>query len=417
MRNDTRKKTYWPAAALILGLLVPRPSLAQTEKPNLWLASGDGSSWISFHLALQFRWEYLYKDTGAGRASDNRIRFARIRPVVKGSLFAEDLTYLMHINLTPGLLELMDLWFDYRFSSHLRIKTGQMKIPFTRYRLNSFADRPVLDWSQPTRYFGAERQVGIMLHNGRSDMPAIEYELGLYTGINMRAANGVGMSKVYAEPALNPSSLVDPAGSENMHSEAVGHIAYNFGGINVRRSADLEGGPPRFSVGLSGAWDLHPTPRQDLRLRIAPEASFRAYGFALDLVFHLGWFDQTTGSNGCVLGMTAGVAQASYVFSERYEIALRYTFVHLLADLRDDARAYAVSRIESAGDAAELARLYDRYREVGLLQTVHETNLGLNIYRFGPAVKWQVDLGLLVYDRTDDVRYDFQLRTQMQLSF
>ncbi len=38
-------------------------------------------------------------------------------------------------------------------------------------------------------------------------------------------------------------------------------------------------------------------------------------------------------------------------------------------------------------------------------------------YFFGPAVKWQLDLGLLVHDRTDVVRYDTQLRTQMQLAF
>jgi hypothetical protein len=99
------------------------------------------------------------------------------------------------------------------------------------------------------------------------------------------------------------------------------------------------------------------------------------------------------------------------VFLEKYEIALRYTFVHLLADLRDDARAWAVSRIEVDGD------VYERYREVGRLQTEHEANLGFNVYFFGPAVKWQVDLGLLVHDRTDDVRYDLQLRTQMQLAF
>jgi hypothetical protein len=85
--------------------------------------------------------------------------------------------------------------------------------------------------------------------------------------------------------------------------------------------------------------------------------------------------------------------------------------VHLLEAIRDDARAWAVSRIEMDGDADE------RYWDVGFLETVHEANLGFNIYFFGPAVKWQLDLGLLVYDRTDDVRYDFQLRTQMQLSF
>lgn len=412
MRNEA-----WPAAVLVLAILVPRPSAAQVERPDFWLGSGDGGSWISFHLALQFRWEYLYEDTGAGRATRNDIFFRRIRPVIKGSLLSEDLTYRMHLNLVPGSLELMDLWFGYRFIPQLRVMAGQMKIPYTRYRLNSFMDRPVVEWSHPTRYLGAERQLGVMVHNGVGRPPALEYQLGLFTGVNARAANGMGMPEAYAESVGSPSSLTDPAGMDDMHSEVVGHLAYNFGGIDVRRPADLEGGPPRFSVGLSGAWDLRPAPRRDLRLRIAPEASFKAWGLSLDLVFHLGWFDQAAGSGRYLLGMTAGVAQASYVFRERYEVALRYTFVHLLQALRDDSRAYAASRIESAGDASDLARLYDQYREVGLLQTVHEANLGVNVYLFGPTVKWQVDLGLLAYDRAEDVRYDCQLRTQMQLSF
>jgi hypothetical protein len=196
---------------------------------------------------------------------------------------------------------------------------------------------------------------------------------------------------------------VDPQGFENMHSEAVAHLAYNFGCV--------EEDPAPLSVGLSGAWDLHPTPRQDLRLRVAPEVSIRAYDFALDLVFHLGWFDEVKSSDSYRLGMLAGVAQASYLFLEQYEIALRYTLVHMLDAIRDDARAWAVSQIEIFPDADE------RYWDVGHLQTVHEANLGFNVYLFGSAVKWQVDLGLLVFDRTDDVRYDFQLRTQMQLSF
>jgi hypothetical protein len=403
MASDARGRKVLLAALLLLALIAPRSSGAQTERPNFWLASEDGSSWISFHLALQLRWTYLYEETGAGRASDNQLRFVRIRPVIKGSLLAEDFTYLMHLNFTPGLLELMDLWFDYRFTPQLRIRAGQMKIPYTRYRLGSFTDRPVVDWSQPTRYYGAERQIGLMVHNSRKDRPDIEYHLGFYTGMNMRAANGIGMNKIYAEPAPNPSSLVDPQGFGNMHSEAVAHLAYNFGYV--------EEDPVPLSVGLSAAWDLRPTPRQDMRLRIAPEVSLRAFDFALDLVFHLGWFDEVMSSDGYRLGMLGGVAQASYMFLEQYEIALRYTLVHVLEALRDDARAWAVSRIEMSGDVDE------RYWDVGFLESVHEANLGFNIYLFGPAVKWQLDLGLLMYDRTDDVRYDFQLRTQMQVSF
>lgn len=402
MGSNSRRRVFL-LLVLLPALIAPQYSRAQSERPNFSLVSEDGGSWISFHLALQLRWTYLYKDTAAGRTSDNQIRFARIRPVIKGSLLDEDFNYLMHVNLTPGLLELMDLWFDYRFTPQLRVRAGQMKIPYTRYRLGSFMDLPVVDWSQPTRYFGAERQLGVMVHNSRKDRPDIEYHLGFYTGMNMRSSNGIGMNKIYAEPAPDPSSLVDPAGFGNMHSEAVGHLAYNFG--------IPEETPVPLSVGISGAWDLRPTPRQDMRLRLAPEVSIRAFGFSLDLVFHLGWFDEVMGSDSYLLGMLGGVAQATYLFLEQYEIALRYTVVHLLEAVRDDARAWAVSRIEMDGD------MDGRYWDVGFLESVHEANLGFNIYFFGPAVKWQLDLGLLVYDRIDDVRYDFQLRTQMQLSF
>jgi hypothetical protein len=212
------------------------------------------------------------------------------------------------------------------------------------------------------------------------------------------------MSNIFGQKLTSPSSLADPSPFENMHSEIVAHLAYNSEGIDLRRPSDLEGGPPRFSIGLSGAWDLRPTERQDMRLRIAPEAEFRAYGFAVGGVFYLALWDEVTGKDTYGLGLLGGVLQTSYVFLERYEIAARYTVIHIMKDLRVDARSWAEQQDEPDS-------------EVGSLIRVHEANLGFNLYLHGTTFKWQVDAGILVHERIDGDLTDFQLRTQLQLSF
>jgi hypothetical protein len=394
------------AAVCLLVVFPPGLARALVETPAFSTTSEDGGSWMSFHLAVQLRWRYGLLEEGPGdeRVTDNQVLFRRIRPVIKGKLFDSELSYLLHLNLVPGYLELMDLWLDYRLAESLSVRVGQAKIPFTRYRLCSFKDRPVIEWSYPTRWFGAERQMGITLHNGIGRPPEYEYQLGFYTGANIRAANGIGMSKIFGEKFESPSSLVDPSPFENMHSEIVAHLAYNSEGIDLRRPSDLEGGPPRFSVGISGAWDLRPSERQDMRLRIAPEAEFRAYGFAVGGVMYLGFWDEVTGQDTYGLGLLGGVLQASYVFLEKYEIGARYTLIHIMEDLRADARSWAEQQIEQD-------------REIGGLIREHEVNLGFNLYLHGTTFKWQVDAGILVHQRIDGDRTDFQLRTQLQLAF
>jgi hypothetical protein len=394
---------------------------AQESRPKLSIFSDDGESSIEFHLAVQFRWEYGYIEGAAGEdhSTLNRLVFRRIRPVIKGSLITGDLTYLLHLNLVPGSLELMDLWFDYRFHDQVRARVGQAKVPFTRYRINSFQDRPVVEWSWPTRYFGAERQWGVMLHNGVGKPPPIEYQVGIYTGVNARASNGIGMTFVYGDSLDSPSDLSDPDPGlvTDMHSELVFHVAYNHGGINVKNPTDFEGGAARFSAGMSAAWDLDPTPFEDMRLRLAPEVELKVHGFAATAIAYFGFTDLVFQASRYHLGLVGGLFQCSYLFLERFEIALRYTNISILEDLRTDARSRAEAKILSAGSTPDAEAVYNRYRYTGHLMSEHEVNLGFNWYWFGTTFKWQVDVGLLVHELEEEILYDVQLRTQIQLAF
>lgn len=405
--------------ALGLFLISWGPALAdEWKKPKLRLATEDGSSAVEYHMAVQFLWQYDYQDQaeGAKRTSESTVKFRRIRTVLKGNVLSEDLTWLMHMSILPNAAELLDAWIDYKIHRWLGVRTGMFKIPFTRHRTNSFTDLMVVDWTYPTWYFGSERQLGVMLHNGMAKPPAFEFQLGIFTGVNSRAANGVGIPRVYGEKLRSPSLFADPAPMENLHSELVLHLAYNHGDFDRKVATDLVGGPPRFSIGASLAWDFDPRPLHDHRLRLAPEVSLRWAGFSLGALFYLGLVDLVASSDDYQPGMLGTLIYASYFFAERYELALRYANVSILKKLRVDARAHADGRIADA-DQAEVDDLMDKYLRTGRLTAEHEATLGFNVYLYGRTLKWQTDLSLVVHRLEDEDLLDTRLRTQLQLAF
>ena len=70
----------------------------------------------------------------------------------------EALKFKLHLSTAPPSLELMDYYLNYRAKKeHLQFRFGQYKVPFTRYRIQSFQRLTFVDWSIVTRYFRAER--------------------------------------------------------------------------------------------------------------------------------------------------------------------------------------------------------------------------------------------------------------------
>ena len=72
-----------------------------------------------------------------------------------------------------------------------------------------------------TRYFGAERQIGLVMHNGYEKHGAFEYEVGVFTGVNARKSHATGLASIFGEELANPSDLYDPAAPADLHPEVV----------------------------------------------------------------------------------------------------------------------------------------------------------------------------------------------------
>jgi len=379
------------------------------------LSSRDGNWSLRPGLTAQLRFTLTsVAESGAGDPLDTYVEARRIRPTLSGALINKDLRYLLHLSTAPGSVEFMDWYLDYRFGDGVRARVGQWKIPFTRYRMGSYKHLTLTDWPVAPQYFGAERQMGLCLHNGYGKPGAtLGYEFGIFTGTNARAAHGVGLSRVYGEAPANPSDLLDPAPRASLHPELVAHLAYNHNGIDARRDTDFAGGDLRLSVGLSAAWDLDPVVTEDLALRLAPEVLVKYRGASLFGVFYLG-FDRAGGADADVteqqLAMLGGVVQASYFFAGQLEVSARWSMVHVDAELLAAARTRAaVTNLLSPGAVDPRA---------GTLQREEERGVGFNVYLIGTSLKWQTDLSWLLATGVDgDTRNRLRLRTQLHLAF
>lgn len=411
-----------PTLAFLAGLLLLPGHVARAEPSRIGpfaLISEDGSWSLQPGLAVQLRYQLDAKDLGHDDGNvDGFVEARRIRPTLRGTMLSRDLGYYLHLSTAPGSIELMDVYLDYGFHPSLRARAGQWKIPFTRRRTGSFKNLTLVDWPVTTLYFGAERQMGIALHNGYERAPCgLEYEAGVFTGVNARAAHAVGLSRVFGEIAPNPSDLADPAPRADLHPEIVVHVAYNLGDIDTSTDTDWRGGPLRISAGFSAAWDLDPRRYLEPAVRLAPEVLLKLRHLSLSGVVYTGLVSTGDGMGDQDLGMLGAEFEASYLFIGRLELALRYATVQLDEDLLLDARSRARSLITAETDPETRAALERQYGNAGTVQREHETSVGLNVYFIGRCLKLQSDLSWLAHDTTRGREHDLRLRLQLQLVF
>lgn len=386
----------------------------------------DGLSSIKFGLTVQMYFNYQRKDNGADTEDSSFLGFRRIRPTLAGQLLDPKINYYLHLSAVPGSLELMDYYVNYAAYDNLNVRVGLYKTPFTRYRIQSNKNLTLVDWSIVTKYFGSERQTGFSLHNGYEKPPAIEYVLGVFSGYNMRKSHAVGLAGVYGEPSGNPSDLANPGEVGEIHPEIFGRFAYNYGGIKVGTDTDLEGGAPRFSLGMNVAWDNNPVRMHDFSLRLAPELLVKAYGASMTAIYYLGYVEEMKDdivergeAHTYKPAMTGHLVQASYLFCDKYELAVRYSRVGLGGDITEEARDRAAVLIAAAEDGSdEQAALTAQYKSAGKIQREEELGAGFNVYIVGTALKWQNDIFALMHNRyKDEDRTDVRVRSMLQLAF
>jgi hypothetical protein len=406
------------------------PAPATAPSPKLTLVSDDGNNSLTFGLTTQMAVEFYSKDNPSSGDRDNTTKLAirRIRPSLSGSVIDKNLTYRLHLDLAPGKLEILDVYLNYAFHPQVQLMGGVYKLPFTRYRIQSYSRLTTIDWSIASRTFGGERQYGLMVHNGYGKAPLFEYEFGVFTGENSRASQARGIWQNTGERADNPSSLTDPGVLDEFHPAFAGRFAYNANGIDVKRETDRKKSAIRYSLGMNMVWDPRANAYRDYTLRAAPEFLLKLYGWSLGGIYYLGCYKQDEKLSKTKLALHGLQVTTGYLVHEKVEIAALFAAAWTTATFRNEAAERAQKLISDASSAAndptsgvsaaDAKAVEDQYKKAGTQEGNLEATLALNVFLLGDFLVWQTDTSWLRTDLVDGTaRDDWRVRTQMQLSF
>ncbi|MBN1211006.1 MAG: hypothetical protein JXA92_00370 [candidate division Zixibacteria bacterium] len=392
-------RRYYLFSGFVILIVCFQSGRASVGPFNLYAA--DSSSYVRLQMVGQLRSELQIKETASDddRECEFYTKFRRIRLTASGSVLNPDFTFKLHLSTAPGSLELMDFYFNYQLDKNLQFRYGQFKLPFTRYRIQSFQRLTFADWAVVTKYFGAERQMGLALHNGFERPPRWGFVFGVFNGANARASHGIGIAEIYNEDTPNPSDLTDPVAVEKFHPEIVCHGSFNSDDIDVGSDTDDSGDKWRLSSGVSAAYDFDPVARRDFSLRLAVEVLTKYRGFSFSSVGYTGYFKRDNDSK-TEPAMTGALVQTAYRFYRRCELALRYALV--------DIRTALIRSAENTLEDDELD---------GLLHRDEELTAGFNFYISGHGLKWQIDAGSSRRTYAACSTTDYLIRSQVQLSF
>jgi hypothetical protein len=314
---------------------------------------------IGFATQMEFGYDQQFATGGFPSTSQQTLEFRRIRFTLSSSFIEGRIRSRFQINLTPSSFELIDMWFSFTRFKFATFRIGQFKIPYDRYRAQSFAALSFVDWAPTTRMFGSERQVGgeMLASGGFLDL---EYAIGLFSGVNARAAHGVGITEVYGEIPLNPSNLGAGEVVSAFHPEIAMRVARNFGEINTDSNSDvLQTKHLRHSMGVGFSWDARPEATEDLGLRLSAEWLGKIRGIHMNVISYVAWYKPWEGGKN-LFGPLGFMAETGYRFDLMWELALRYSVTYLTPWLRSDARSYGQFQIMNATDPAEALLQYGR---------------------------------------------------------
>jgi hypothetical protein len=373
---------------------------------------GKTDDWIGIGFAMQLQFEYDQQLEGAGfpKQSAETLEFRRIRATLSSSFIDGRIRSRFQINMTPSAFELIDMWLAFTRFKFATFRLGQFKIPYDRYRAQSFAALSFVDWAATTRMFGSERQVGAeMLASG--GFLKVEYSVGLFSGTNARASQAVGITEVYGETPDNASNFGSGEVVSDFHPALVGRVAKNFGQINTDTNSDVTGSKKlRHSLGVGVAWDARPKFAQNLGLRLSAEWLGKIRNIHMNVVSYFAWYEPWQGGK-ILYGPMGFMAETGYRFSLMWELALRYSIVYLTPWLRSDARNYGEFQIMNAADpAAAMAQ----YGENGEQTTNNELTLAGTSHIIGNSFKVLAETAWIVQrweaGRLNAFRFNLQLQ-------
>jgi len=376
---------------------------------------GKGDDWIGIGFATQMEFEYDQQFAGGGaqKSAQETLEFRRIRTTLSSSFIDGRIRSRFQINLTPSAFELIDMWFAFTRFKFATFRVGQFKIPYDRYRAQSFAALSFIDWSPTTTMFGSERQVGAEML-GIGGFLKAEYAIGVFSGTNARASHGVGITEVYGEVPQNASDFGFGEVISEFHPELVARGAKNFGKINTDTNSDVTGSKElRHSVGAGIAWDARPKAVQDLGLRLSAEWLGKIRHVHMNVVSYLAWYEPWQGGK-ILFGPIGFMAETGYRFSLMWELALRYSVTYLTPWLRSDARSYGEFQIANATDPAAAI---EQYGENGQQTTDNELALAGTSHIIGNSLKVVAEAAWVAQRWEAGRLHGFRLNLQLQFLF
>ena len=376
---------------------------------------GESEDWIGIGFATQLEFEYDQQFATAGFPKDSTetLEFRRIRTTLSSSFIDGRIRSRFQINMTPSAFELIDMWFAFTRFKFATFRMGQFKIPYDRYRAQSFAALSLIDWAPTTRMFGSERQVGAEML-GIGGFLKAEYAIGLFSGTNARAAHAVGITEVYGEVPGNASNFGGGDVVSEFHPELVGRAAKNFGKINTDTNSDVTGSKElRHSLGFGIAWDARPNATQDLGLRLSAEWLGKIRHIHMNVVSYIAWYKPWQGGK-ILYGPMGFMAETGYRFSLMWELALRYSMTYLTPWLRSDARDYGAFQIANATDPAA-AML--QYGQNGEQTTNNELAIAGTSHIIGNSLKVLAEAAWMAQRWEAGRRNAFRFNVQFQFLF
>jgi len=376
---------------------------------------GKTDDWIGIGFATQLEFEYDQQFAGAGFLSESQetLEFRRIRTTLSSSFIEGRIRSRFQINMTPSAFELIDMWFAFTRFKFATFRLGQFKIPYDRYRAQSFAALSLVDWAPTTRMFGSERQIGAEML-GIGGFLKAEYAIGVFSGTNARAAHAVGITEVYGEVPGNASSFGFGTVISEFHPEIAARAAKNFGEINTDTNSDVSGTKDlRHSVGVGIAWDARPKFAQDLALRLSAEWLGKIRNIHINVVSYLAWFTPWAGGR-MLYGPMGFMAETGYRFSLMWELALRYSVTYLTPWLRSDARSYGDSQIANATDPAAAI---EQYGQNGEQTTNNELALAGTSHIIGNSLKVVAEVAWMAQHWETGRLNAFRFNLQLQFLF
>jgi len=356
------------------------------------LQTEDEGFELRLNLRTQVRFEST-RPTEDGAQFSSRFLIPRTRLQAEGYAWGNTNRYKLEFSLgeTGSFAYIKDLFVEKKLAESTWLRVGQWKRPFNRQELVSDFASEFNERANTAAFVGGGRDIGIAVHNDYEKSPeGLEWVVGVFNGFNGGADRPSLTTTCSQNPMTGALACVNPTPTtvpSDFGPAAVARVGWNFGHIKGYSEGDLEGGAPRFAVGLSYKVDFanfakgkESSVTDNMSHGVEADAMIKAHGWGL----LLGAYAMKSKSADAQFGML--VQPGYFVMPKQAQIAGRFAYIPVGARKQIEARA------------------------------------AFNWYWEGHAWKWANDIGFLQLTGTDPTtmttdKPDFQLRTMLQLTF